>query len=69
GFVPRRSERPLTETKEFRLTSQARHERAELEFMERVSREEEQTRRASEVHALPLPVATFEPEPYPQRTE
>ena len=49
GFAPRRSERPLTETKEFRLTSQARHERAEMEFMERVSREEEQARRASEV--------------------
>ena len=48
GFAPRRSERPLTETK-FRLSSQARHERAEFEFMGRINRDEEQARRASEV--------------------
>ena len=40
GFAPRRSERPLTENKEFRLSSQARHERAEIEFMERIGRQE-----------------------------
>lgn len=49
GFVPAPSERPLTETVEFRLAGQARHERAALEFQERVRQEEEQARRAMEV--------------------
>lgn len=49
GFVPTRSERPPTETSEFVLPGQARHERATLEFRERVRQEEEAARRAMEV--------------------
>ncbi|CAN0276343.1 unnamed protein product [Ascophyllum nodosum] len=69
GFVPQRSKRPRTETKEFRLSSQARHELAALEFRKKIVIEDELNRRASEVHALPLPEATFKPKPYPRRTE
>ncbi|CAN0068889.1 unnamed protein product [Scytosiphon promiscuus] len=72
GFCPQPSDRPLTETREFSLSSQARHEKAEHEFRERVRQEEERARRSrriSKVIALPLPAATFEPELYPERTE
>lgn len=51
GFCPQPSDRPLTETKEFSLSSQARHEKAEQEFRERVRQEEERARRATEVGA------------------
>ncbi|CAM9551549.1 unnamed protein product [Ectocarpus sp. 4 AP-2014] len=69
GFCPQPSDRPLTETSEFCLTSQARHEKAAQEFQDRVRKEEERARRATQVIALPLPAATFEPELYPERTE
>ncbi|CAM9391935.1 unnamed protein product [Laminaria digitata] len=69
GFFPQPSERPLTETAEFCLSSQTRHERAAQEFKDRVRMEEERARRATQVVALPLPAATFEPELYPERTE
>lgn len=49
GFYPRPSDRPLTETTEFQLSSQARHERAAQEFRDRVRKEEERARRATEV--------------------
>ena len=49
GFVPQRSKRPRTETKEFRLSSQARHELAALEFRKKIVVEDELNRRASEV--------------------
>lgn len=48
-FVLAPSNRPLTETSEFNLPGQARHERAAIEFRERVKLEEEQARRAAEV--------------------
>lgn len=49
GFYPQPSDRPLTETSEFVLSSQARHERAAQEFRDRVRKEEERARRAREV--------------------
>ncbi|CAN0395003.1 unnamed protein product [Ascophyllum nodosum] len=70
GFVPQRSNRPRKETKEFRLSSQARHELEAQEFRALVIIEDELIhRRASEVHALRLPEATFRPKPYRRRTE
>ncbi|CAM9588302.1 unnamed protein product [Choristocarpus tenellus] len=54
---------------EFCLSSDARHARAEEEFKERVRREEEEARRAAEVHALPLPPATFESLDRPVRSD
>lgn len=47
--MPEPSDRPLTETVEFRLSSQQRHERAAEAFKERVRREEERARRAAVV--------------------
>ena len=49
GFFPQPSERPLTETAEFVLSSQTRHERAAQEFRDRVRMEEERARRATQV--------------------
>ena len=50
GFVPQRSNRPRKETKEFRLSSQARHELEAQEFRALVIIEDELIhRRASEV--------------------
>lgn len=49
GFCPQPSDRPLTETSEFCLSSQARHEKAAQEFQDRVRKEEERARRATEV--------------------
>lgn len=49
GFVPQRSSKPLTETEDFHLSSEARHERAEREFQEKIRQEEEEARLASRV--------------------
>lgn len=48
-FIPQRSSKPLTETENFHLSSEARHERAEREFQEKIRREEEEARLASRV--------------------
>lgn len=53
GFCPQPSDRPLTETSEFCLSSQARHEKAAQEFQDRVRKEEERARRATEVRVRP----------------
>lgn len=49
GFVPAPCARPLTDTREFAFSSQARHERAQQQFRDRVRREEERARRATKV--------------------
>ncbi|CAM9315601.1 unnamed protein product [Phaeothamnion confervicola] len=61
-FMPKPSDRPLTEVCEFHLEGTALHEAAERRLREQAAEEKRRAMEAVQIKALPLPAATYEPD-------